>query len=364
MCPLHPRSLLVLLAMGGMLLPLPLSAQSDLAGDLNGDRQVTAADLNLLARYLAGQASLVDRQIELADLDGNDIIDATDYRQLQAQLQIDTTPTAAIPTTSAPNSAVQLDSASSGQVVDRQTGAPIAGARVDIPGAGVSVQTDEQGRFQLPESMPSNEILTARIENYAPYSQTTTAAGGPLRVELDRLNADTLVLQSEVVHLGDDAYSDRSAAASEFQLRSQGRELTRSFQLPQLPPQPPVLSIGSLIGLDTPAAFRAGQTQIAEADMSPLEVELNGSQIRTIDVSSDGIVIPLPQEYLRVGLNTVTLRTGNTTHFVSAGSFGIPISIFGGSLSIGVGSQPREPEPVLDLDDIELANVTVRLPSN
>jgi hypothetical protein len=333
-------------------------AQSFLAGDLNGDGQITAADSDLLRGYLQGSISLTDHQISAADVTGDGQITAADLDQLQQSKQV---------TVSAPNSQVTLDSAYSGQVIDRQTGQPLSNVEVAIPGAGISVRTDSQGRFQLPDNVPTDQILVAKLENYLPYSQTTTSQSGPLQVELDRWNQNaTLVLETDVVHLGDDAYSANSAAANQFRLRTQGRELIRSFQLDRMPTSSPILRIGSLIGLDTPEAARAGQTRVAEADMSPLVVVLNGIQVQTIPLAGNNIEVPLPINQLRQGLNTVTLQTGKTFHPSFAGSGAqVPVNIplFGGSLRIGipVGKVPQSASQA-DYDDIELANVVIDLP--
>ena len=344
-----------LLALAIALHPQLAAAESFLSGDIDGNGQVNRTDLELLSGYLSGESTLVDDQIAAADVNNDGTITQADYTQLSSSIQ------AASPRI---NSEVQLDSAYSGQVIDRATGEPLANVAVDIPGAGVSVRTDSQGRFKLPENVPSDEILTAKLEDYAPFSQTTREQGGPLRVELDRLNENTtLVLQSDVVHLGDDQYSEQSAGARDFRLRSQGREMARQFRLERVPSQPAVLKIGSLIGLDTQDAVRAGQSGIATADMSPMEIELNGNTIETITLAADNIQIPLPTHMLRPGMNTVVIRTGKVSQVISRGGGpSVVFPIFGGSFRMNVPSSRGMGIPVTDHDDVELANVTVEVP--
>ncbi|MEO1133470.1 MAG: dockerin type I domain-containing protein, partial [Cyanobacteria bacterium J06639_1] len=220
-------------------------------GDVNGDRAVTQADADRLDAYLAGDGWLTDAEIEAADVDGDGTISRADRDLILRGIQV---------TTDAPNARVQLDSAYSGVAIDRATGRPLANVDIEIPNAGVSVRTDSQGRFQLPQDIPANQILTARLENYEPYSRTTREQQGPLRLELDKLDRQTtLVLESDVVHLGDNAYSPQSANAGDFRLPSQGNEMHRSFTLARIPSRSPVLKIGSLIGLDTREAYRVGQ---------------------------------------------------------------------------------------------------------
>ena len=351
---------LALTAIALSLVPVPTLesaiAREFLAGDLDGNSRVDRADLDILSRYLRGEIGLEDAQIEAADINRDGFISSADYSQLEQTVGASATRV---------NSEVALDSAHSGLAIDRATGQPLANVEVKIPGAGISVRTDERGRFTLPENVPSNEILVAELENYTPHSQTTRDGDGQLRVELERLDeSTTFVLESDVVHLGDDAYSSQSAAAGQFRLRSQGREMARTFILQNPAIDSPVLKVGSLIGLDTAAAYRIGQTQLPTANMTPLEVELNGRVIRRIDVGGDNISIPLPVDLLQVGTNTVVLRTGRTTHTISRRRNTVSFPIFGGSVRFGGshgGGGSFSGIPVVDYDDIELANVSVVL---
>ncbi|MDX2273059.1 MAG: dockerin type I domain-containing protein [Cyanobacteriota bacterium] len=341
-----------------ILVPTVASAQTFLPGDLDGDGRVTTADLTILDDYLRGIRTLSDQQITAADVDRDGRITERDWQQVQQSVQA---------IAGEPNSQINLNSAYAGQVVDRLTGKPLSNVEVEVPGAGVAVRTDAQGRFQLPESLPDDQILVAKLENYVPYSQTTQQ-GQSLQLQLDRLDpTTTLLLQTDVVHLGDDAYSPNSAGADQFRLKTQGTELTRSFSLSRLPTQPPSLRIGSLIGLDTPEAARAGQTRLVESDMTPLAVELNGVQVSTIAVSGNDLRIPLPLNHLRVGLNTVILRTGKTYHpSIAQRGQQVPVSIplLGGNLRIGIPLESRIPRrDLLDYDDIELANIVIDLPT-
>ncbi len=331
-------------------------AQGYLPGDLDGDGRITTTDIGLLSSYLQGYQPLTDQQINAADVNGDRQITTADLVQLQQSSQVAST---------VPNSSVSLDSAFSGQVIDQQTGQPLSNVEVAVPEAGISVRTDSQGRFQLPNDIPANEILVARLENYLPFSQTTSSGDQPLQLQLERWDQNqTLVLETDVVRLGDNFYSSQSAAAGDFSTSAQGKEMNRTFDLSQIPNRSPLLRIGSLIGLDTPEAVRAGQTQIPLADMSPLTVHLNGSQIHAIALAGDNITVPLPIERLQLGTNTVTLRTGKTQHagFNQGGGAQLPldIPIFGGNLRISVPLDGNG-RGQLDYDDIQLANVVIDL---
>lgn len=331
-------------------------AQGFLPGDVDGNGQVAQADVDLLRAYLRGTQPLVGAQIRAADITQDGQVTEADLIRLEQQIQAQA---------NVPGSQVRLESAYGGQVVDRQTGQPLSNVEVAVPGAGISVVTDAQGRFRLPEKVPDDQILTVRLENYLPYSQTTDQTPtSPMQVALERLNpATTLLLESTVVRLGDNQYSPQSAAAGQFQMLAQGMEMTRSFVLNRIPTQPPVLRIGSLIGLDTPEAYRAGQSRIPEADMSPLEVILNGTPVQTIPLGGNNIRIPLPISSLRAGSNTVVLRTGKTRQWTRGGA-GVPISfpIFGGSVRVYVNGGGASGGSGVDYDDIQVANVVVDLP--
>lgn len=327
-------------------------AQGYLQGDLDGDAQITFADLGLLESYLQGRQSLTDQQISAADVDGDGQITEQDLRALQQTQQA---------SANAPNSQVTLDSAYSGRVVDSQTGQPLGNVEVAIPGAGVSVRTDAQGRFQLPDSVPRDQILVARLENYLPHSQTTQSGSQGLELQLERLDpSQALVLETDVVRLGDNQYSSQSAAAGQFSFPSQGHQLIRTFELATLPATPPTLKIGTLIGLDTPEAVRTGQSRVPYADMSPFSVSLNGQTVTQINLGGNDIAVPLPLPLLRPGINTLTLETGKTLHSSSSGGSSIALPLLGGILGVRVpaaGGGTR-----LDYDDIQLANIVIDMP--
>jgi hypothetical protein len=191
---------------------------------------------------------------------------------------------------------------------------------VAIPGAGIAVRTDAQGRFRLPGPLPAEEILVARLENYLPYSQSTgngeIGRDRPWQLPLERWDPNTtLVLEANVIRLGDNRYSPESAAASQFLGPAQAVEMTRSFTLERLPPRPPVLRIGSLIGLDTAAAYRAGQSRIPTADMSPLQVLLNGVEVEQVQLGGRRPAHPSAATALAPGF-----KHRNAAHWQNLGS--------------------------------------------
>ncbi|GAB4210999.1 MAG: dockerin type I domain-containing protein [Synechococcales cyanobacterium] len=322
-------------------------------GDLNGDGRVDATDATILGDYLQGRGFLSDGQITAADLD-------QDGRVTQADLDWLLRTTGARP--AMPNADIQLDSGRTGRVVDRASGQPLANVEVAIPGAGISVRSDDQGRFQLPASIPQDQILVAKLDNYLPYSQTTDGELS-LNVMLDRWDqTKTLVLQSDVVHLGDDRYSPDSAGADQFRLRTQGTELVRSFTVTRPPTRDPLLRIGSLIGLDTAAAVRAGQSRIRGADMSPMRVFLNGTPVGSIELGGNNLSVSLPRSLVQMGQNTVTLRTGEVRDYLSSRQSQIAVPFFGGIVQFGIPIQQGPGSLVVDHDDVELANVVIELP--
>jgi hypothetical protein len=55
-----------------------------------------------------------------------------------------------------------------GWVVADQTGAPVAGARIMVPGTAVATETDAYGRYLLPNLPADRDTIVVRMLGYAP----------------------------------------------------------------------------------------------------------------------------------------------------------------------------------------------------
>lgn len=96
-----------------------------------------------------------------------------------------------------------------GVVADLESGAPIAGAVVELPDAGRKAVTNEQGRFVLLGLPPGEQRWRIRMLGYATWEERTTVADLdvltigllPKPVELERISvvADRLEARRELV---------------------------------------------------------------------------------------------------------------------------------------------------------------------
>ncbi len=107
--PCHLLSLLVLCSS-------PLMAQT--LGDINGDRQVTQADITALDNYLKGSGLLTDSQTRQADFNGDGTVDARDQELLRQQL------------TPAPQAAAPTQAANPDETADADLGTPVQNTKI------------------------------------------------------------------------------------------------------------------------------------------------------------------------------------------------------------------------------------------
>ncbi len=347
------RSWLFMASAGAFLiLASPVFAAS---GDVNNDGRVDGQDVQMIDDYLNGDTTLEDNQIRAADADGDGRITARDKDLLQRRLG--NLAVKSSPRSNVRNSQVDLNSANSGVVVDKETGKPLAGVEVSLPDEGITVRTDAQGRFQLPRAS-SGKILTAKASQYAPTA-VTNQKGNNFQLQLEKLSPRLLVIDDELHHLGDGNYSPTSANASDFRLRNQGYRYERTFALNKLPQGDLFLRIGSLIGLDTNEAIQAGQSGTPLHQQDGLKIILNGQLINQIYLNSDNIIVSLPRWLLRPGTNQLAIETPKMVNG------GMSFDDSGGGLlsllrGLGIGNSPRM--DAVDYDDIEFAHLVLEDP--
>jgi len=276
-------------------------------GDLTEDNRVDQADVTLLTTYLAGTALLTDTQLRAADLNGDGKVDRQDQKILQGRV-----------TLVGSQGQIGLESSNTGRVVDQTTGQPLAGVTIEVPNEGIKVVTDQDGRFTLPSPVPPDRILTARRDQYAPFSLTVSKSGDTFALGLQKLTDRMIVLEPGVRHLGDNRFAPDSANARDLRLPSSGSRVRYPFPVDRIPDSDPYLQIGSLIGLDK---------------SDGLQVLLNGSLIKRVYRNGDGLSVPLPRWLLKRGRNELVLITPR---------------------SVGLFNE--------DDDDLEFANLVLMLP--
>ncbi len=200
------------------------------------------------------------------------------------------------------------------RIIDKSTGAGVGGAKITLPKQRYSTQTDSQGYFELDTHIDGTSIMSVQKENYKPYTVTVTdqSFSAPLVIGIEKSNANEMVVDSNMYHLGDNNFSDLSANAGEFRMATIGPFYTKRFILKNLKFNKPVfMVIGSIIGIDTEMARNMGQNKISNAFSSPPEVYFNGNKISELQINGDGQKIRIPASLIRKNqVNEITIRTG------------------------------------------------------
>ena len=202
----------------------------------------------------------------------------------------------------------------SSRIVDKNTGVGISGAKISIPKQQFTTQTDSQGYFELNTQINGPTIMSVQKKDYKPFSVTINdqTLSAPIVIGIEKSNADGMVLDSNMYHLGDNNFSDLSANAGEFRMESIGPFYTKRFLLKNVKFNKPIfLVIGSIIGIDTDLARSIGQNRITNAFASAPEVYFNGNKISEVQINGDGQKIRIPPSLiLKNQVNEVTIKTG------------------------------------------------------
>ena len=202
----------------------------------------------------------------------------------------------------------------SNRVVDSQTNAPIGGAKVSLPQENFKTYTDSSGVFALDANISGQTVMSVEKPGYRPFSITIDekAASKPIVLGIEKSTPKDITIETNMFHLGDNSYSDLSANAREFQVKSIGPFYSKEFSIPSISQgAKAVLVIGSIIGVDTQLAKSMGQNKVARAYASAPEVYFNGNKIAEIQLNGDGQKIKIPTNLIRPNqLNEVTIKTG------------------------------------------------------
>lgn len=222
------------------------------------------------------------------------------------------------------------------KVVDAKTNAPIEGALISIPQINYRTKTDENGAFALNATINGDTIMSVQKDGYRPFSITIdkNIASKPLILGIQKSDVMDVVIDEDMIHLGDDTFSKESANSSEFRLKSIGPTYLKRFKMTSNTLNyDNYLVIGSIIGIDTELAKKMKQNTISNSFSSPPEVFFNGKKIAQIRLNGDNQKIKLPKAAIKPDdVNEIVIQTG--------------INLF---------QKAR-----LDYDDIELMNISVQ----
>lgn len=200
------------------------------------------------------------------------------------------------------------------KVVDSKTNAPISGAQITLPKMQFSTKSDENGNFNLNANFNGETIMSVEKEGYKPFSLTINEqiAAKPMVLGIQKSEGKEVVIETEMLHLGDNNFSAGSANSSQFTLKAIGPFYTKTFKMSaNTLALKNFLVIGSIIGIDTAMARSMKQNSIKNAFSSPPEVYFNGTKIAEIQLNGDNQKIPLPNKLIRADqINEITIQTG------------------------------------------------------
>ena len=214
---------------------------------------------------------------------------------------------------SAPLTGGVKETGNASRVLDAKTDAPIEGAVISIPQIGYKTKTDENGAFALNATVNSETIMSVQKEGYRPFSITIdkNIASRPMILGIQKSDIMDVVIDEDMIHLGDNTFSKGSANSAEFKLKAVGPTYVKRFKMTSNTLNyNNYLVIGSIIGVDTQMAHNMRQNNI-ESFSSPPEVFFNGKKIAEIKLNGDNQKIKLPKSLIRPDdINEVAIQTG------------------------------------------------------
>lgn len=200
------------------------------------------------------------------------------------------------------------------KVVDSSSNAPISGAKISLPQENFQTFSDANGNFTLDADINGQTVLSVEKAGYRPFSMTIDkrTASKAIVMSIQKSTAKDITIDTNMFHLGDNNFSDNSANAKEFQVKTIGPFYSKKVTIPSIAPGTKVsLVVGSIIGIDTLLAKEMGQNKVNNAYASPPEVFFNGNKIADIQVNGDGQKIRIPYNLIKQNQsNDITIKTG------------------------------------------------------
>ena len=200
------------------------------------------------------------------------------------------------------------------RVIDADTQKPVPLAIIKIPQKNYQTQTDNDGYFKLNADMTGTTIMSVEKDGYRPFSITVDkeSFSKPLVIGIEKTQLSDLNIEADVIHIGDNKFSQNSANSSDFKLRSVGPYYSKRFKISHLNANENVyFVIGSVIGVDTLFSRQMGQSKVTTAYASPAQIYFNGQKIGEIKFNSDGQNVKLPRQLIKQNSdNEITIRAG------------------------------------------------------
>src|SRR5574344_196073 len=200
------------------------------------------------------------------------------------------------------------------KVIDSATNTPSSGAKITLPLENYTTYSDSDGKFKLDANIKGPTVISVEKDGYKPFSLTLgqSATSKPMTLGIEKSTPKDITIDTHMFHLGDNSYSDKSANARDFQVKSVGPYYSKSIKIPTINQGTKVsLVIGSIIGVDTKMAKDMGQNKVANAFASPPEIYFNGNKIAEIQLNGDGQKIKIPYNLIKQNQsNEITVKTG------------------------------------------------------
>lgn len=209
-------------------------------------------------------------------------------------------------------------------VYDSLTNTPIEGVVIKIPSKNLVTKTEKDGSFKLQTNITGPTIMALEKDGYKPFSMTLNDnLKNPIQVGIEKTTPLDIIVDTKMIHLGDDSFSYNSANASEFSVFSIGSFYTQDFKIKPIKSNEEVfLVIGSIIGIDTSVAQRLGQSHVKTAFSSPPEVYFNNNKIAEININGDNQKIIVPKNLIFFNkMNNLTIKAGRNLHKVTSIDF-------------------------------------------
>ena len=207
--------------------------------------------------------------------------------------------------------------ANKNRVYDVINNEPVSGAVVKLPSYNYSTVTDDDGVFKLETKIQAPTIMSVQKNGYKPFSMSLNSTGKePLVIGIEKTTPQDIVIETDMIHLGDNTFSENSANAYDFSLKAMGAFYTKDFHIPHFKSDDNIyLSIGSIIGIDTIQARAMGQSAVKTVYSSPPEIFCNGNKIAEIKINGDNQKINIPQSIINgMDMINITIKTGRNLY--------------------------------------------------
>ena len=200
------------------------------------------------------------------------------------------------------------------KIVDADTKKPIPFATIKIPTKKYQTKSDKEGYFELNADITGTTIMSVEKDGYRPFSLTLNKDdfSKPLIVGIEKTQITDLGLETGIVHIGDNNFSEKSANSSDFRLKSAGPYYSKTFKINSVASgENAYFVIGSVIGVDTLLSRQMGQSRVTTSYASPAQIYFNGQKLAEIKYNSDGQQVLLPKQLIKQnGENEITIKAG------------------------------------------------------